>query len=921
MDSYNYVIHPVTKNKIPIYTKLGKELVLKFMESKSNFKGGSQVGYNRGAAGIIPVKTSSTIKSFVTKPKKKSKSGDWKKVPNKKGKTKKYGHKKWEYNGKYKLDDDKIIYFFKRKKSYKKGDKVFIINKNDGTIKDYSGILYTHECGENGDDVCIDNQLTIVTNELKRIYNKEMAGRKRKKKAQKKQVKIDTDFKQKSDKANANWGKVSNTIKATAVFNKGKGYFSKFTEHIFPTDELTIPAKMEIYNQDITALHKDAKYEQIKKDDEWHLIDSAGSIHPHDTSIHPGKHSLLYWAHQAGFYGPEYFNEIDTYVFLPKNSEDKILLKDALEMSEEKLKAWINKRKLKNAVKKSQAVTSFSQAGEKKQAEDASKAELAKEGRNKLKNAVKKSQAVTAFNQAGEKKQAEDASKAESAKEGRNKLKKGLNKLKAVKAFGQAGEKKQAEDASKAESAKEGRNKLKKGLNKLKAVQAFGQAGEKNRIDTEANHLMREGASKRWGEPENNIKAVDGSDGDGKCYPNFLFQRFYQDGDGNWLSNDSEKDYIDAWKKSPLCTENRIYKNTGECRSKHYFRETDTTWENWDNSKNCDVAKSNLDIPIGEQKRWDDNKCYSKNAFGRFYEDPFTYEIDKSSTEKDWGSSSKCSDKRNMPGVVGGADLSESCGDQESFKKKFGEDWIDNWNSQKALDCKEGSPSTALVTTGDGNKPDTSTALVTTGDGNKPDTSTALVVTGDGTKPATLVTARDGNKSDTSTALVTTRDGNKSDTSPALVVTGDDKKNPPSPTPVTTGNVTTINSPIPTINKSPINIPNVTVMPSIPISTTCKNLNTDEFKNLSKLNNAPFPKSDTTNYAKLPTQELKKNIIIFGLNAVKEDGQNECHLAKHNYLMAVKIWGVLITKDPSFCTNGWEKKMAGYANRYYELGV
>ena len=818
MDSYNYVIHPVTKNKIPIYTKLGKELVLKFMESKSNFKGGSQVGYNRGAAGIIPVKTSSTIQSFVAKPKKNSKSGDWKKVPNKKGKTKKYGHKKWEYNGKYKLDDDKIIYYFKRKKSYKKGDKVFIINKNDGTIKDYSGILYTHECGENGDDVCIDNQITIVTNELKRIYNKEMAGRKRKKKAQKKQVKIDTDFKQKSDKANANWGKVSNTIKATTVFNKGKGYFSKFTEHIFPTDELTIPAKMVIYNQDITALHKDAKYEQIKKDDEWHLIDSAGGIHPHDTSIHPGKHSLLYWAHQAGFYGPEYFNETDTYVFLPKNSEDKILLKDALEMSEEKLKAWINKRKLKNAVKKSQAVTAFNQAGEKKQ----------------------------------------------------------------------------AEDASKAESAKEGRNKLKKGLNKLKAVQAFGQAGEKNRVDAEANHLMREGASKRWGEPENNIKAVDGSDGDGKCYPNFLFQRFYQDGDGNWLSNDSEKDYIDAWKKSPLCSENRIYKNTGECRSKHYFRETDTTWENWDNSKNCDVAKSNLDIPIGEQKRWDDNKCYSKNAFGRFYEDPFTYEIDKSSTEKDWGSSSKCSDKRNIPGVVGGADLSESCGDQESFKKKFGEDWIDNWNSQKALDCKEGSPSTAPVTTGDGNKSNTSTALVTTGDGNKSNTSTALVVTGNDAKPATSV---------------------------APVVTGDDKKNPPSPTPVTTGNVTTINSPKPTINKSPINTPNITVMPTIPISTTCKNLNTDEFKNLSKLNNAPFPKSDTTNYAKLPTQELKKNIIIFGLNAVKEDGQNECHLAKHNYLMAVKIWGVLITKDPSFCTNGWEKKMAGYANRYYELGV
>ena len=390
---------------------------------------------------------------------------------------------------------------------------------------------------------------------------------------------------------------------------------------------------------------------------------------------------------------------------------------------------------------------------------------------------------------------------------------------------------------------------------------------------------MREGASKRWGDPENNIKAVDGSDGDGKCYPNFLFQRFYQDGDGNWLSNDSEKDYIDAWKKSPLCSENRIYKNTGECRSKHYFRETDTTWENWDNSKNCDVAKSNLDIPIGEQKRWDDNKCYSKNAFGRFYEDPFTYEIDKSSTEKDWGSSSKCSDKRNIPGVVGGADLSESCGDQESFKKKFGEDWIDNWNSQKALDCKEGSPSTAPVTTGDG---------------NKSNTSTALVVTGNDAKPATSV---------------------------APVVTGDDKKNPPSPTPVTTGNVTTINSPKPTINKSPINTPNITVMPTIPISTTCKNLNTDEFKNLSKLNNAPFPKSDTTNYAKLPTQELKKNIIIFGLNAVKEDGQNECHLAKHNYLMAVKIWGVLITKDPSFCTNGWEKKMAGYANRYYELGV
>ena len=820
MDSYNYVIHPVTKNKIPIYTKLGKELVLKFMESKSNFKGGSNPDVYIRSSGNIQVKKNKTIKSFVPNTQIPSKSGNWKKVPNKRGVTKRFGHKKWVYIGKYKLDDDqKITYYFKRKTGYKKGDKVFIIKKTTGPDEDKSGILYSHECvSSDKDDLCIGLQQNTIELGLKKRYKKILASRERKEKARKKQVKIDTDFKQKSDKAKANWGKVSNTIKATAVFNKGKGYFSKFTEHIFPTDELTIPAKMEIYNQDIATLHKDAKYEQIKKEDEWHLIDSIGGIHPHDTSIHSGKHSLLYWAHQAGFYGPEYFNEIDTYVFLPKISEDKILLKDALEMSEKKLKAWINKRKLKKAVKKSQAVTAFNQAGEKKQAEDASKAELAKEGRNKLKNAVKKSQAVT----------------------------------------------------------------------------TFSQAGEKNRIDTEANHLMREGASKRWGEPENNIKAVDGSDGDGKCYPNFLFQRFYQDGDGNWLSNDSEKDYIDAWKKSPLCTENRIYKNTGECRSKHYFRETDTTWENWDNSKNCDVAKSNLDIPIGEQKRWDDNKCYSKNAFGRFYEDPFTYKIDKSSTEKDWGSSSKCSDKRNMPGVVGGADLSESCGDQESFKKKFGEDWIDNWNSQKALDCKEGSPSTALVTTGDGNKPDTSTALVTTGDGNKSNISTALVVTGNDAKP---------------------------DTSVAPVVTGDDKKNPPSPTPVTTGNVTTINSPIPTINKSPINIPNVTVMPSIPISTTCKNLNTDEFKNLSKLNNAPFPKSDTTNYAKLPTQELKKNIIIFGLNAVKEDGQNECHLAKHNYLMAVKIWGVLITKDPSFCTNGWEKKMAGYANRYYELGV
>jgi len=903
MDSYNYVIHPVTKNKIPIYTKLGKELVLKFMESKSNFKGGSNPDVYIRSSGNIQVKKNKTIKSFVPNTQIPSKSGNWKKVPNKRGVTKRFGHKKWVYIGKYKLDDDqKITYYFKRKTGYKKGDKVFIIKKTTGPDEDKSGILYSHECvSSDKDDLCIGLQQNTIELGLKKRYKKILASRERKEKARKKQVKIDTDFKQKSDKAKANWGKVSNTIKATAVFNKGKGYFSKFTEHIFPTDELTIPAKMEIYNQDIATLHKDAKYEQIKKEDEWHLIDSIGGIHPHDTSIHSGKHSLLYWAHQAGFYGPEYFNEIDTYVFLPKISEDKILLKDALEMSEKKLKAWINKRKLKKAVKKSQAVTAFNQAGEKKQAEDASKAELAKEGRNKLKNAVKKSQAVTAFSQAGEKKK--------------------------------------AEDASKAELAKEGRNKLKNAVKKSQAVTTFSQAGEKNRIDTEANHLMREGASKRWGEPENNIKAVDGSDGDGKCYPNFLFQRFYQDGDGNWLSNDSEKDYIDAWKKSPLCTENRIYKNTGECRSKHYFRETDTTWENWDNSKNCDVAKSNLDIPIGEQKRWDDNKCYSKNAFGRFYEDPFTYKIDKSSTEKDWGSSSKCSDKRNMPGVVGGADLSESCGDQESFKKKFGEDWIDNWNSQKALDCKEGSPSTALVTTGDGNKPDTSTALVTTGDGNKPDTSTAPVTTGDGNKPDTstaLVTTGDGNKSNISTALVVTGNdakpdtsvapvvtGNdaKPDTSVAPVVTGDDKKNPPSPTPVTTGNVTTINSPIPTINKSPINIPNVTVMPSIPISTTCKNLNTDEFKNLSKLNNAPFPKSDTTNYAKLPTQELKKNIIIFGLNAVKEDGQNECHLAKHNYLMAVKIWGVLITKDPSFCTNGWEKKMAGYANRYYELGV
>ena len=778
MDFYNYVIHPETKNKIPIYTKLGKELVLKFIESRNDFKGGSSKKpdvYIRGAAGNMQVKKSKTIQNFVTRTKKISESGDWKKVPNKKGKTKKYGHKKWEYNGEYKLDDDRVIYNFKRKQGYKKGDKVFIINKNDGSVKDYSGILYTHECGKNGDDVCIDNQLTIITNELRKIYNKEMSARKRTERALQKQAKINANLKKKSDKAKANWGKISNTIKATAVLNKGKGYFSKFTEHIFPADELTIPAKMEIYNNDITALHKDTKYEQIKKDDEWHLIDSTGSIHPHDTSIHPGKHSLLYWAHQAGFYGPEYFNEINTYVFLPKIPKDTLLLKDALEMSEEKLKAWINKRKLKKAVKKSQAVAAFNQAGEKKQ----------------------------------------------------------------------------AEDASKAESAKEGRNKLKKGLNKLRAVQALNSAGEENRIDVEANHLMREGTSKRWGEPANNIKAADGSDGDGKCYPNFLFQRFYQDEDGNWLSKDSEKDYIDAWKKSPLCAKNRIYKNRNECRSKHYFRETDNTWENWDNSKNCNSPKSNLDITIGEQKRWRDNKCYSKNAFDRFYENPFTYEIDKSFAEKDWKKSPKCSDKRNIPGMVGGATIkkSKSCGEQKVFKEKFGEEWIDKWNSEIALDCNEDTTSTALVVTGDGNKSDTSTGTITD------------------------------------------------------------------------GNVSVINSTESKINKSTINTPNINVMPTIPVSTRCTNLNSDEFKNLSKLNNTPFPKSDTTNYSKLPIPDLKKNIIIFGLNAVKEDGQNECYLAKHNYLMAVKIWGILITKDPSYCANGWEKKMSGYANRYYELGV